>query len=968
MAEISAATAAANVISERTPHPFTPVARQRTIEPTGPRVKFDRSAFEGSIIGLPATGPGERSVVPGVGPEAKVEFSSEVVSGLRDFATTYVDKLIELQRTPITIAGVRTTIYEAMKNQQAGIGLNYQEDEAMLAAFSKVEDGQRISKSPDEINSMILEHPLMLQNLMAVAERYARDSLAALGIRAEMARPGNRTNADSLRRSVDLPIDQGRLREGYNRLNEWARRPEEQGGRAGDRSNIATVARGLGPWAAAGGLLGALGGTVGGPVGMVGGAALGSSAVSAIATGVGRLTREGPRLVLTDDQDLLNQAQRPGEQLRATHLIGIDPAHPELSTRGGEKVEAEAIRIIYLRAMYMTDLGVPPQRLDALSDQFLNSPGQRPEEIDNKITADIQRRFEELGGRAPGVTIDAARDIYRRAQEGALMDRFAQVMRENRPRENVGRLLTNAINTRQEGGTALQSRKKEATEEQQRLQQEKTVLGSTLEAATNYRNKVVEAEASRKTLENTLATMSAGRPAPLTTEAAINEMREAVSNPGGAASITIVLENGRTLLIQNLASRENAADQDLEVEYGRIAGMNPMPKESAANFEARQTRAREVADRNYARRMEPINREREQMEQAIARMQLLSQNTRNIGDQTLSSTEVVTGAEELMVISKSENTLANFGVPQATIDSGDYSAILTEIHNAYTANPANGWPESEDNTPENRLLIRRAIIQARANQLERAGVTNSATVEPHFTAARNLGFTTEQLALLDIDELETRSGRLNPAGTATPRPELEDAQKWAREQLRYVQDSIRQENTNVQTAENAQARRLRNVDMSTEIAQLTMVRDIYENRDQVKTRAAQAYFLPEQRAGLEDVGHVARGANGYTAAEQASGLPRNVLEVLNILTNYQNAPDRNGAFQQIWANLGSNPDAILLPRLRNAFGLPGANIDSFARRLRGQIRTGTTVASDFGRAAGDNAVNEFVQWGLSIST
>ena len=960
MAEISAATAAVNVISEKTPHPFTPAKRQKIAEPTGPRVKFDRSAFDGSIIGLPATGPGERALAGGVRPEAKVEFSSEVVSGLRDFAVTYVDKLIDLQKTPITVGGTTTTVYEVMKNQQAGIDLNYQEDEAMLAAFSKIENGQRVIKSADEVNAMILEHPLMMQNLMAVAERYARDSLAALGVRAEMARPGTRTNTDRLRRTVDLPIDQGRLRESYNRLDEWARRPEEQGGRAGDRSNISAITRGLGPWSAAGGLLGAIGGTfVGGPVGLVEGAVAGSSAFSAIATGVGRLTREGPRLVLTDDQDVLAQAQRPGEQLRSKYLIGVDPAHPELSVRGGEKVEAEAVRLIYLRAMYMTDLGVPPQRLDALSDQFLNSLGQRPEEIDNKMTADVQRRFEELGGRAPGIAIDAARDIYRRAQEGALMDRFAQVMRENRPREDVGQLLTKAIDARQEGGTALQSRKKEATEEHQRLQQDKTAVGEAEPKIVSYREKVLTVQGSRESIREALSKIIQGGNT-LGYEDALNALRASISVVG-APDITIPDENGIPITIHDLPGESE------RIKTLRQADINGIPPrgagESEKTYNSRYDDARTIIFERYKPQLDEIDRQRRLVSEKINGLVSLQTTANNSGNEALSSAEVKTGTQELAEISEDYRRLLGLGLDDDDLATEDFYQILSDANSLFLLDPNFGWPENDNK--EMRAIVRKGVIQARANVLERAGTPRANVVETNYQAAIVLGITNEQLRVLTVDELEKLPAA---AHRRISRGALNNAQLWAREQLRYLEDSVRQETDNIQTAEGVQARRLRSIDMDAEIGQLTMIRDIYMGRDGVKTRAAQAYFLPEQRAGLEDVNPVTGGAGGYTAAEQASGLPRNVLEVLNILTNYQSAPDRNGAFQQIWRNLGSNADTILLPRLRNAFGTPGADIAAFANELHTIINTRATAASDFGRAAGENAVNEFVQWGLSIST
>ena len=969
MAEATAADV--NVISEHGRSPVEPQKGQGpTVQPVSPGVSVPRHEVREGLMGLPARGPGNRTLVEGVRPPENSSYKAEVVTGIQDFAIVYAQKLIDMQGLEIMVGGNRVNAYEAMKQQQAALNLTYLEDEALLAAFSEEKDGKRQLKSPDEIRNIISSHPAMMESVMVVAERYARDTLAAMGLRAEMQRPGSRTDLRDLAEVIDFPTDQGKMREVLNRLGDALRRRETSGGRTGPRNALGAAIADLTPVTGTGALLGgATGALVGGVVGNVPGAIAGAveGAIAggvgstAIGAAVGRSFREGPRLILARDQDVATAATRAGEDLRAKYLLDVDPIHLERSTAAGD-AKNEAIGIIMLRWEYLASLGVPRERMDALSIDFVNNPDAlRPEESRTKFENEIFHRFETNGGMTAGITQTQRRDIYRRSQQEAIMDRFQDYFRERQlQRRDVGQLLTEAINARGEGGTALKSRTTTAEAEQQRLQADRTSLEGSRESIAGYRGKVSEVEATRKVLSDTLRKMSPG--APITVETAVENMRKLLTDPT-APDVTIVLENGRVINAKNIASDEDAASNELKNQYASISTLPRVG--SAATFEAEQTRAREAAERTYQRRMESIDRRRTQIEEAIARLEALEQTNQNASEQTLASPELNAGVKIAGDIATSETTLTGWGVNPVTIEGGDYAAILAEIHAQHLANPANGWPENEDNLAENRLMIRRAIVQARARLAERADPT-LAPMEANYNLVRGRGLTLEQLAILDLDELERRNVAAGGVA-ATARGEVEQAQSWAKGQLRFLEDSVRLENDRIQTAETAQARLIRNVNMATEVAQLTMVRDMFENRGRVKAKAAEAYFLPDQRAALEDVAHVRGGRDGYTAAEQASNLPRNMLEVLNILTNYQNAPDRNGAFQQLWRNLGSNPD-LLLSRLGNAFGIRSRTIDAFSRRLRDQLRTGATAGSDFGRNLGENTVNEFAEWGLSIST
>ena len=114
---------------------------------------------------------------------------------------------------------------------------------------------------------------------------------------------------------------------------------------------------------------------------------------------------------------------------------------------------------------------------------------------------------------------------------------------------------------------------------------------------------------------------------------------------------------------------------------------------------------------------------------------------------------------------------------------------------------------------------------------------------------------------------------------------------------------------------------------------------------------------------------------GYTDAEIASTLPRNMLEIINILTNYKNADDPNGEFQKIWTTLGGNalgPDRLLGilerslgRRLDPAPAGAPLTMDTFSARLQQTVHNNNIDAGRFGEST-IGMVREFNTWSKSI--
>ncbi len=948
-----------------TPHPFEPRRTGQAVEPAGPSVRFAAHHFKDSVPNLPATTPDNRDRSKGVTPPETVEFSRELVDGFRGFTESYVKRLIDLENR--TISGTQERVYDRMKQLQRTSGQNYAEDDFMLDVFAPTnpQTGIRTLKSATEINALIAGHPQMIQSLMIVAERYARDALATAGLRAEMRAEGHRTNPDDLDRVIDFPIDQGPLNAGVRRVIDWLRTPANANGRGGPglrrwQSLLRTTAA-----------VGVATGIGGEPLGVIGVASV------PVALGARWLTHNGVRLALVRDTGVLAQAQTEGEQMRGSYLIGVNSQNPLESTRLGNAVQ-EAIQIVYMRAEYMRVLGVPPQNLDALSEQFLNVHNQRPEETDDSMRNEVMHRFEELGGRTTGITLEQQRNIFRRAQEQAIVHRFEQL--RTKPIINESERLTQAIAARQVGeggeeGAILVARKRDATERKQRLTEDRTDLEDKVTLLTAYQQKLETARSAQQAVDGFISeiTRTGTVTPPANFDEAIIRLRETLNIPGTAATM-VPDENGRLVPVPALV------DKELQVSQAKAAEITAIPVPPGGPTDPAYIARVEGVNRAYVSREQDVAGLRTIVQGAIRRLQNLERTAANARQEALNSQETTSASTTLTEFDQAFARLQPAITAAAATPTGaTYDSVMQE------ANNANLWPPEDNYLPENRNLVRQALAQRKTTNNMQANIANYVTLDASYRAivlnpnpAQRIS--AEQLRALSLEELGRRANQLGIPPGAGRDLALQQAQQLATLQLEYLQRAIQEENRIIQDQETVLDRRIRRVNPENEIAQLNMVLEMNNGRDRIYERANQAWMTPEQRTRLEDITHLnpaTARTEGYTEAEANSGLPRNALEILNLLTGYQDNPDRNGKFQQIWTNLGADP-ALLIRILNSAFegrlvppavlplGVPApAPIDEFSTRFRESVQAHAITAASFGRGA-SRMIDGFNAWSKTI--
>ncbi len=948
--------------------PFSPTSDKTAIDANGAAVKVRASEFLTRVSGLETTD--RDRVLTGKVERDELPISAEVVTGLRNFTESYVRKLVLLRKDGV---------YDQMKRQQerGSDQADYLEDKYMLELFTDKQTGE--AKKFGEIENLITEHPLILQNVMLVAERYARDTLAAYGLRAEMYRPGKRTELTDprLERTIDLPVDQGALRSTYNRVRDWTQRRHEVGGRPDPNDpdsnldyflNHAGIPVGAGAIGVGtiGGVVGAVGALFGAGPGEVGGAIAGAAVGAGAVLGglaVGRSFREGPRLRLVVDNEVRAQSQRGAERLRMERLIGVNPTNLTEST--DSPAANDAIKIIYLRQMYLRNLDNSGEVFDAFSDQFITNGGtaNRFEEtrtvMGSRVNAEFQSLRDAYLRNHPDATPTQLRDFYRRAQETVLFRNFEEVSEKVRPEENIAGKLQTAIDARKPEGSAHVERTRVASEEKGRLTTEKQTLAASREALTGYEGKLLTIEKARQDLQRELAKINGGG---LDYAHALQELRIAQSATG--TTITITTDTGIET-ITDLHSDILAHSQGLANDLGNIRIPNPGEDTDAY----RDFRSAEAAKIRLAHKPETDedNRKTQLIISRITELTRLQGVIDEASRNLLQAEEIKAGGQEFVKFQEAFQRVDSLGLPGALLFTQTLEQNLADANNLFDMDPNFGWPESENN--QMREVLRRATIQARANDAERADPI-LAPFENNFDEFRGLGLSTEQIALMSLDDLRARYVRTHPAATGT---EADNAQRWALGQLRFLQASVNQEATVVDNSLRVQERFINGVDLTQEREQLEVVKDMWDKRKGIRARAVDGVL--NNRAGLENTDHVQANTEGFTQAEADSQLPRNVLEVLNMITGYQdvdNADGRAEAFAKIWRNFGQNPptaDTLLLVRLRDAFEVPQAHANSFnelAAYLRTRFRNNRINSGNIAQYVGRNAVSQFTEWGRSL--
>lgn len=988
-------------------HPLQPAPSDKPVESDKDTITVRRTEFTSDMVGLPATDKRGGKREKGVTPSETITFNKEIVNGFSGFSESYVQDLIRLYDQPSDYPDRFANRYEQMKAEQGTTDVRYFDDEYMLHFFSDKDPktGLLSVKAPDQIAAQLQKRPEMMKHLMIIEDRYARDILAAMGARAELVGAGNRTDLGRIYDRIPL-FDQGRLRRVTNKVaDSWNSRNSQGRGEPGNTrgQNITDAAARV---AAAAGTGAAILATSNMLKGITSGHFIGAEAIAAAGTGAAvglglagaygvaqRLQREGVVLDITEDQSLISASASTGELSRAKYFIGIDPEMPDRSTNF-DKVRQRAIQLIYHRIDYMRTLGVPAENLDALSDQRLYVNSQRPENNFAITSRNVNDRFERMGGfNPPGATpeerIENQRTILRRAEEEELVKQYEKLLAketaddpENDPRKILER-LDSQIDARSEKGTLVTERTKKATTERGLLTTDKNALEAdipTLETyATSAKEKIAAAEKAQADLDRErTAIVGPGGIHYTDVDSAITAIQNTLSAHTPITDTILIRDKeGRPLpaISPIQTQRDNLLASTIALRAGLMAAIPVNPKtgqHNKADVDSVEDRVREAKREGD----EKINAQEARLIDAIQKLNDLraSSETNNIAVSDSTAATISTYEKAYADI----YTLLSTAAGGPIILNPNFDTALNDINTAFTTSSAAvaagtpgavvvGWPEGENKDPQRRATLRKALAeQKRQTALTATGldVAFKDVVDNPAVAQR---ISADQLRSMSLSQLNALAVSLG-----APTGPLVDAQKYAIAQVTTLQSAIKDELASILATDTALERNIKSVDVSAERDQLELVKGIYEATGKISARAMLATTIPEKRDRLTNASKINSATaqrENFTQAEVASNLPRNILEILNILTNYQASKDRDGDFNKIWTRIGGNPE-MLMRFLNNAYGEslggnPTTSPNVFATRLSTSIRNGGLNTPRFNRNTSD-LITQFVRWSSII--
>lgn len=987
-AEVPTPATRASRAAHKLLHPLssTKFSDDNAVMPKGPPIPVNSLDVSNRMVGVPNVDRNGHLREGEKAPEI-IGIPEEVVDGVRGFIQTFTQRLLDMKHD-MKDPNTWRDEYPLMKEELGrGGNFSYGEDEFMLEMFTKKNAaGAEEIKSAEEINQMLKENPDLIDDTMIWLERMGEEIGAAEGIRP-VFRGEKYTFDPATGRTIRTGADAGPIRKAGNALMEYLRaHPGEMDrGPRGigirqlhlDPTHLEWIAT-LG---ASGAIVGGALGSIGGPIGASFGAVAGGAAAPVVLSSVADLFADGVIIDLVDAPELRTQSQRLGEARRARFLYGVDPnAGPNVPSPRRAFARDEMLAIIYLRAAYMKALDVPAQNLEPFSSSFVYGPDlahpSEPEVIDNKTRNQIIEVWKTMEGPIAPTPADR-RDIYKRAMEFVMLEsKLPRMLLELKPTDNDP--LTRLAEQKKAftpGTPEFKTRVKSTQEEIQLLsEKDGPALVERRSHIAGYETALRTIESKSKELEAALDSIQRGgvRIGDLpTTIAALRLLATGAAPAGGAAAvagldITLPDENGAPINIR-LISYERAR---INKAWASTKIRPQQPGELIKDFNTRYDREKIAQDNYFTEQLRNLNG-REDPQLPSSHLVIITKTIRKL---TELQTQINTAEREAASSTASDqgNQAAReineaYGIATAmpggaalpatltdALKSGDIRLVMSEI------NAAGIWGTSENTLPQRRLQAWEAITQTRANELMKTNPTMAAW-EGNFNTVRATNITPDQLRAFSVAELTAL-----PLAAGLTTAQLTDAKNWATTQIGFVSRALNEQSQRI----TERSERLNNeISVAPEalLARIDITENLIKDRGDGKIYARTVSELtdPRTRAHLLDTTPVSPATGGITQAEITSGLPRNILELLNILTNYRNKPNSGAEFQKIWTALGGNADRLVPLVMRgfwNYIAPPGpVTATSLADGISTSINSRRLTSANMKEPISET-INEFDRW------
>ncbi len=346
---------------------------------------------------------------------------------------------------------------------------------------------------------------------------------------------------------------------------------------------------------------------------------------------------------------------------------------------------------------------------------------------------------------------DLRQEIHRRLLSEKITGDFNDIAEWGK---NHNTDLGSAITKAKERGPLILTERKAALNEQDRnLTEDQRRLRAEIPPFTELDTVLTQVAAARRAAEQARrnVTRVTAHPTGLTDELSLLTQVLNDVPAGGAAPFELdVMHEGVRLRITSIAGREAEALRTYQNAVNTISGSVPTGKGADQIITARLKIAKDI----YDQQMIPINRDKTAVTAARQAIDAANTAAREVFNRfnTLDAQREAT-ATTSTEMQTARTTIEGWTTPgvadlsTAELQNQSFDELLTRI-NAVNAGGGGGWPEAENDTPENRERLVRAMAEARAIALEPRVATPSANFED---AINPNGF-----ALLETDLL-TRS-------------------------------------------------------------------------------------------------------------------------------------------------------------------------------------------------------------------
>ncbi|RJQ38428.1 hypothetical protein C4559_01415 [Candidatus Microgenomates bacterium] len=515
------------------------------------------------------------------------------------------------------------------------------------------------------------------------------------------------------------------------------------------------------------------------------------------------------------------------------------------------------------------------------------------------------------------------------------------------------KLLDKKLADRKEGGEVYKKRAEVFTKRKESLEKDKDLLAKEKEPLTPYELAVKGLQEARREARDKYGVDNV---ADITIR--INDKQKELVDPkiaGSYAKKKIELERKRDKEINGLDAklpvtligklREQEVYRRLAVINKRYDELQVKLKEDIADEVGKETAQLRELREKIQTNQEKL--EERQPEVIKAKDQLNSlRNEFNVIAGVVGGIDAQLTAAGIAVVGLTENDLRT----QPTYE------LLRRINQAHTVLPGVGWAETDNNKPEIRSRLIKAVVEARARGVEAANPAYASRL-PHFqditnTALWNLS-ENELLKLTDSEittELTRRKTQVPPIPaleflTVPTTDEVKLAIEEAQNRLSVRMEAIGQQEKETARLIGIQNEEIGKIDLSGEIRQIEAIsalrgrrESIYDNSNKIRLELNR----------FTDTTLVGAGDLTYTQQERDAGLSKGYYEFIDLLFNYRENPQKNRGeyFNDIMRSFPPNAFPVLLNNYLDLnLNLAGAT----PQQAMVAVLTGVRVESDAGR-------------------